>query len=213
MTTGFDYFDRMYRVPDPWSFESSAYERRKYAMTLASLPRPRYRRAFEPGCSIGILSEQLARRTDELVAVDLHPSPVARAEERLAGLDGARVQRLDIPTEWPSGTFDLIVLSEIAYYFGPEDHERLMGRVRASLDPGGDLVLVHWRGTTDYPSTGDEVHERWRQEPHFVSVDEHCEDLFRLDVLRATGATTPTGSSTESSVDSSTGSPSGPGPG
>ncbi len=41
------YFERMYRDSvDPWDFESSAYEQRKYAVTVASLPRPRYRSAY-----------------------------------------------------------------------------------------------------------------------------------------------------------------------
>ena len=50
------YFDEMYRdVEDPWNFETSHYEQRKYAITVASLPRSRYRSAYEPGCSIGVL--------------------------------------------------------------------------------------------------------------------------------------------------------------
>ena len=48
------YFESMYRdAVDPWQFETSAYERRKYAITVSSLPRASYRSAFEPGCSVG----------------------------------------------------------------------------------------------------------------------------------------------------------------
>ena len=55
------YFDSMYEADaDPWNFATSEYERRKYSLTVASLPRARYHHAFEPGCSIGVLSEQLA---------------------------------------------------------------------------------------------------------------------------------------------------------
>src|SRR5688500_13458558 len=102
----------MYRDPDPWGYESSPYEQRKYAVTLASLPRPRYRRAFEPGCSIGVLSAELAERADELIAVDFHGPSLDRARTRLVDRPGARVQVLEIPHAWPSGTFDLVVLSE-----------------------------------------------------------------------------------------------------
>lgn len=48
---------------DPWDFESRWYEQRKYALSAAMLPKPRYRRAFEPGCSI-----DLRRRDCERVA-------------------------------------------------------------------------------------------------------------------------------------------------
>ena len=38
-STGRAYFDEMYRdVDDPWKFETSVYEQRKYAITVASLP-------------------------------------------------------------------------------------------------------------------------------------------------------------------------------
>ena len=185
MTTGFDYFDEMYQDPDPWSFETSEYEHEKYAATLTALPRARYRRAFEPGCSIGVLTERLAERVDELVAVDLHPGPLVRARARLGDRETVTLEQLAVPGEWPSGHFDLIVLSEIAYYFDDDDLRLLTDRVHASLVPGGDLVLVHWRGRTDYPQSGDAVHDHWLGDPRAELVSSHADPRFRLDVLRA----------------------------
>ncbi|HKV18953.1 MAG TPA: SAM-dependent methyltransferase, partial [Mycobacterium sp.] len=47
-----DYFDRVYEgSADPWRLGERWYEQRKYAITMALLPHPRYRHAFEPGCS------------------------------------------------------------------------------------------------------------------------------------------------------------------
>ena len=55
-STNRSYFEEMYRdSDDPWEFGTSPYEQRKYAVTVASLPRSRYRSAYEPGCSIGVL--------------------------------------------------------------------------------------------------------------------------------------------------------------
>ncbi len=72
--------------PDPWGFETSAYERRKYALTMSSLPRRPVPRAFEPGCSIGVLTRAARRRADAVVATDIHPRPGGgRHEPRLAG--------------------------------------------------------------------------------------------------------------------------------
>lgn len=62
---------------------SRFYERRKYALTLAALPRAHYRRAFEPGCANGALSELLAERCDELFCCDLVEATVERARQRL----------------------------------------------------------------------------------------------------------------------------------
>ncbi|KPC81578.1 SAM-dependent methyltransferase, partial [Streptomyces sp. NRRL F-6602] len=57
-------------APDPWRLADRWYEHRKYTLTLASLPRRRYRRAFEPGCSVGVLTRMLAGRCEEVVAAD-----------------------------------------------------------------------------------------------------------------------------------------------
>jgi trans-aconitate methyltransferase len=69
--------------PDPWGYTSSWYEQRKYAITVACLPRRRYRRAFEPGCSIGVLTELLAARTDALISADFAATAVEHAKHRL----------------------------------------------------------------------------------------------------------------------------------
>jgi len=64
------YFDALYAAsPDPWAFETSAYERAKYAATLDALPARRYRRALEVGCSIGVLTRQLADRCDIKISI------------------------------------------------------------------------------------------------------------------------------------------------
>ena len=63
------YFDQMYAAaPDPWGLSTRWYEARKYALTLALLPEPRYRDAFEPGCSVGVLTGMLAARCGQVLA-------------------------------------------------------------------------------------------------------------------------------------------------
>jgi hypothetical protein len=58
-----DSFEALYHGnPDPWNFVGSAYERARYAATLAALPKSSYTSAFEPGCSIGELTARLAKQ-------------------------------------------------------------------------------------------------------------------------------------------------------
>ncbi|MHB1536282.1 MAG: class I SAM-dependent methyltransferase, partial [Acidimicrobiales bacterium] len=104
-----------------------------------------------------------------------------RARQRLAGLPHARVERGQIPEDWPAGPFDLIVLSEIAYYFAGEDFDRLHQAVTATLEPRGTLLAVHWRQDTDYPLSGDEAHQRLAAGP-WDPVVHHEEQSFVLDV-------------------------------
>ena len=110
--------------------------------SCAALPQERYRRGFEPGCAVGALTVGLAERCDQLLAVDRHERPVAAATEAVAGLEHVRVGRMDVPAQWPDGSFDLVVLSEIGYYFAGEDLARLADLAVASLRPGGTLLGV-----------------------------------------------------------------------
>ena len=154
------YFDALYeRSPDPWGFETSAYEDAKYAATLAALPEARYGRALEVGCSIGVLTCRLARRCDRLVALDPAARALARARQRCRDLPHVDFMKGLAPADWPEGTFDLILLSEVIYYLGPDDVSELAARVARSVAPGGQVELVHWVRETDYPLSGDAAAE------------------------------------------------------
>jgi SAM-dependent methyltransferase len=185
MTLPASYFEAMYaESPDPWGFTTRWYERRKYALTVASLPREQYRRGFEPGCSIGVLTALLAERCEQLLATDIAPGAVATATQRLASCGGVDVAELAVPHEWPQGRFDLIVLSEIGYYLSADDLELLLDRVVSSLEPGGTLVAVHWRHPVpDYPLRGDDVHDLLATIPELHRLVRHEETDLVLDVF------------------------------
>jgi SAM-dependent methyltransferase len=161
MTLDAGYFsDRYAASADPWGLAERWYESRKYALSLALLPRERYRAAFEPGCSIGVLSARLAPRCDSLLACDAVPSAVTSAGARTAGLPGVRVERRVIPGEWPPHSFDLIIFSEFLYYFADADLDRVLRLGIGALRLGGHLLAVHWRHPAPgHPRTGDGVHQ------------------------------------------------------
>jgi hypothetical protein len=177
------YFDAMYRSdPDPWQFESSWYEHRKYALTVAALPDRRYRYGFEPGCSIGVLTSLLARRCDRLLATDIVPDVLDRARRRMPEADRVRFELRAIPEDWPDGPFDLVVLSEIAYYFDAETLEGVADRLGATTTTGATVIGVHWRGSTNYPLTGEEAHTILAAHPSLRLRAHHLEPDFVLDV-------------------------------
>jgi len=180
------YFDAVYaRDSDPWKFGSSPYERNKYAATLSALPKARYENALEIGCSIGVLTRELAPRCDAILAVDVAPAPLIEARRRCAEFPSVRFEPMFVPGQWPGGLFDLVLLSEVVYYLQVEDLERLASKVVGSLIPGGDVVLVHWTGETDYPLTGDEAADRFiaAVEPSLRLGRTERRTDFRLDVL------------------------------
>lgn len=185
MTVPMDYFDGLYGArEDPYGFRDRWYERRKYALTVAALPRPAYPAALELACAEGELTRLLAPRCDRLLAVDGAAAAVDRARDRLADLDHVEVRQAVLPGGFPAGAYDLVVFSEVGYYLADDDLAALLDRCVAALPPGGDLVAVHWRGDGEsHPVSGDEVHRRLRARPELRAVAGHVEDGFLLDVL------------------------------
>jgi SAM-dependent methyltransferase len=182
--TSHDYFEQLYAdSADPWQLAERHYEQRKYDLTLAALPRARYGRAFEPGCSIGVLTGLLAGRCDELVATDPVARPLERARSTVDA-DHVTFAQGRVPDDWPEGTFDLIVLSELLYYLSTPERLEVRAAAVRSLAPQGHLVLVHWRHPFEIATcTGDEAHAEMRLGDDLVAVVEHVETDFRLEVL------------------------------
>ncbi|WP_338403778.1 bifunctional PIG-L family deacetylase/class I SAM-dependent methyltransferase [Cellulosimicrobium arenosum] len=180
---GRDFFDRFYTGrADPWGFESRWYEERKREVLLATLPRPRFRAALEIGCSTGVLTVAIETRADRVVGVDIADAPLEIARRRVGS--GVKLLRLDTPDQWPEGRFDLVVLSEVLYYYGREDLDRALDRAVGSLTDDGVLVACHWRHEVpEYPLGGDEAQGRVVARPELEVVVHHEEEDFVLDVL------------------------------
>jgi trans-aconitate methyltransferase len=183
------YFDQMYAAADdPWGLATRWYEARKYALSLALLPERHYRAAFEPGCSVGVLTTMLAARCGQVLAWDASAGAVRSAAARTAALPNVCVRRGTIPGEWPPGQFDLIVFSEVLYYFAGGALGEVLDAGVASLRPGGTLLAVHWRHpVADYPRSGDDVHRVLAAHRDLAFQVGHTEADFRAGVYQRAG--------------------------
>ncbi len=182
MSLGRGYFDDLYQGdPDPWGFRTRWYETRKRQLTLAALPDAHYGTAFEPGCSMGLLTHVLATRCDSVLAMDI--SARALEQARIDRPDNVELRLGSIPADWPPGRFDLIVLSEVGYYLDERDSRRL---AQLAMTGARDLIAVHWRHrVSDYPLTGDQFHRILDQigARHGLGrICSHVEADFRLGV-------------------------------
>ncbi|HQT85554.1 MAG: hypothetical protein B7Z58_08625 [Acidiphilium sp. 37-64-53] len=186
------YFAALYDAnPDPWNFIGSAYEHRKYQATMAALEFRRFDRAFEIGCSIGVLTRQLAPHCASLLAVDIVEAALAHARARCAALPHVRFAALRVPDAWPAGDmFDLILLSEVLYFLTPDDITRVAAHVTSTLAPGGIVLLVNYTEQIDEPCSGDQA------AAHFIEaaaprlrVDlQQRHQSFRIDRLHMDGS-------------------------
>ena len=178
-----DYFEQMFRASDdPWSFRTRWYEKRKRELTLASLPRQRYQRVFEPACANGELSAQLAERSDALLCQDINAKAVALARQRLSGLQHVRVEQARIPRDWPDGEFDLIVLSEVCYFLDAGEWHQVIEQTLRSLGPAGSVLACHWLHPIEGCSQdGRDVHAALAERLNLHRLMRHEEADFLLE--------------------------------
>jgi SAM-dependent methyltransferase len=180
------HFEALHRArSEPWQVTRRWYEIRKRSLLMASLPWAHYGRVLELGCSTGVCTEQLATRSDEVVALDFSEAAIATARRRLAGTANVRFVITDVATGLPDGDFDLVVLSEVGYYLAAGGFDHVIRRSRTKLTPGGHLMLCHWRhAEDDFLQLGEEVHHRVIDDPHWTTVVSHEEDDFLLHVAK-----------------------------
>jgi SAM-dependent methyltransferase len=191
-------FENIYAASsDPYGYSSSDYERKKYSVTLGALSRDRYTKGLEIGCSTGVMTRLLGERCDSLLSVDIVELALQQARQRCAAEHNVRFSRIRVPDAWPAEVFDLIVISEVLYYLTVSELNALAQRLRASLLPSGDIILVHnrWTGmllpqwlqrSVPFLSKANRRHDRLiALVSDFARVTGHGQhDEYRLDSLR-----------------------------
>lgn len=179
------FFEAKYQKNvDPWSFSSKPSELFRYEHILGALAHRRYASAFEPGCSIGVLTEQLASVCDHVYALDFSATATARARERCAALPHVTVECASIPDVLPSAITDLLVLSEIGYYLPLAEWTALARSMIEPLGSGATVLAAHWLGySEDHALSGDEVHAALLALPSLTLEYSERYPTFRLDRL------------------------------
>lgn len=179
-----DYFERMFASnPDPWQFESSPYEAAKYIASINSLDGRRYSRALEVGCANGVFTQMLGGWCDTLIAIDVSDNALGQARERCSAQPHIAFFQKLFPHDAPSGQFDLIILSEVVYYWSDQDILLAAKYIQSTLQQTGELLMVHWTGDTDYPQTGDGAIAKLRQALPTLKVrTQQRTDRYRLDL-------------------------------
>jgi SAM-dependent methyltransferase len=159
-------------------------ERERNEATVKALSRIWYGRAFEPGCSVGGLTAQLARRCVQVTATASAPEFVAQTEARCARFPNVEVHQASLADDPPLGTFDLIVLSDFGCHFAPKPLIQLVLRMVGQLQPGGEIVAAHSLGASRHPLSGDTVHNLLKAQLPLEWTHGQRHDDFRIDVWR-----------------------------
>jgi SAM-dependent methyltransferase len=155
-----DFFETLYtKKSDPWSFASNDYELDRYNHLLHALPEQYYNRVFEPGCSIGVLTKKIAFIANSVDAFDISPTAISLAKKRCSNLKNINFQCQALENVLPHMQTDLIILSEIGYYFNADTWQTTVIKLLNNCE-NTTLLMGHWLGkSSDHILKGDEVHE------------------------------------------------------
>ena len=160
------FFDETFQgSPDPWGYTSSFYEISKFRATIKALPKVQFKNAFEIGCAIGIITQKLAPKCDRLLSVDCSEVGLKEARKRCADLPQVQFEQMQIPQQFPTEKFDLILFSEVGCYLTLKDLQTTKEKIIEQLLPGGFLLMVHYRFDNEtFIINGDLVHNTFIQE-------------------------------------------------
>ena len=135
---------------DPWGYATprgAAHLRAMTDLLDAERPAARFSRAFEVGCGEGYGTELLASRSESILATDVSPAALERAEKRLEGRDHVRFERWDILSDPPDpGRYDLVVVMGVLECFSRRG-EFLTSRrkIVEMMEEGGYLLATTTR--------------------------------------------------------------------
>ena len=137
-------FDFHHREPDRWSYETSPYERERFAAVLKGIGPGPHERVLEVGCSEGVFTRALAAddRVGTVTAADVSPRALETARRRCEGQSNVSFVSGSIVNAAPPGPFDLIICSEVLYYVGGR-RAAVARELAQRLAPGGIMVLQH----------------------------------------------------------------------
>jgi SAM-dependent methyltransferase len=149
------FFEEHWKKGDPWRFESSPWEKRRFDHLLGVVADRRYPRVLEIGCGSGHFTERLLPLADSLLGLDVSPTAIEAARARFASSPFAsrlelRAQNIFEAELRGAGPFDLVVLTETVYYLGwlyPFFKVAYLARdLLEATTPGGRLLLANTLG-------------------------------------------------------------------
>lgn len=161
---------------DPYEFDGTPYEDEKYNHTLGILGKRKYGRALEIGAAEGVFTERLAPYCSSLVAVEVADAAVARAKERLASCPSVTVVQAALPNQMPDGQFDLILASDVLYYFPKDVVVKLLKIFESRLNPGGTLFTLHYLGDFRQTLLGRDVHDLMKSQSTLEQIHDETVD-------------------------------------
>ena len=176
-------FDAPHQEADPWGYERHWYEKRRRALIAAMLPCDQLGRVLEIGCSTGLITQLLAARAEQVLAVDISAKAIELAREKLRGVANVQLQHADITQQWPGPAFDQVLLCDVAYYLEAAQLRQLARNIRAHAPAHGVVLLAHWRhGFAQVVTPTEAAHQLFGAELGWHALARYADEDLWIDV-------------------------------
>lgn len=138
----------------------------------------------------------LAPLVEELTATDISETALVRAKEACAEHDNITYQQLDLKNGEIRGKFDLIVCSEVLYYFeSRKSLARIARKLAQSLAPGGVILMAHGKIAVNaatetgfdwgHPFDARSIGDIFSKDPGLALVEEAWSDIYGIQLFEA----------------------------
>jgi SAM-dependent methyltransferase len=157
-----EFFEALHRKPDePFSYSTRAVERLRHEWTFREIAKVAHGRVLDLGCSRGQLTTLLAQLPVQLTAIDIAPTALAAANQRLPGhavrLAAGSAMALPIA----SGQVDLVVAADGIYSWNLEtlDRDRCLCEIHRVLVPSGRALFTEHTRPFRFPELIQQIAE------------------------------------------------------
>jgi ubiquinone/menaquinone biosynthesis C-methylase UbiE len=163
-------FEELHRSQqEPWMFGARAAEILRHEWIVEAAQRLEPATTLDVGCTVGQLTERLARALPGVSAIDVSPTAVTSARHRIAaGVQFMSGSVTSLPIA--PASFDLVIAADGIYSWNlvPSDREAALREIHRVLRPGGRAILTEHTRPARF---GEFVGEVARSPLRVVNVD------------------------------------------
>ena len=167
-----EFFDAAFsRRADYWGFEDCEGHTLRKDIFLTMVKERQVSSLLEIGCAFGWMTKDLAKIADSVTAVDISMRAIAMCKERCSAANNIDFTHLDIYTENPSGTFDMVVCAGVLEYIPWEAQEAVRERIVTAIKSKGYLILENPCKASVAEVAGKRIHDYYLDHPKLILVE------------------------------------------
>lgn len=143
------YFELKYIRNNPYRVNGSFYDIEQCNRAVEIIKGRRYSSILEIGCGNGYLLERYSSLSDRVIVTDISRLALKRAKERLKGKKHIEFRQSDLLKEDINEKFDLVICSEVLYYFTLDQLKGVVPKILNYIKKDGNLLSIHIRSLND----------------------------------------------------------------